>query len=117
MRRGEQVSYLYIAKGDKDSEAALRLLGSAKIQFKTIPITKNGYGKFMFRDLHTTELPTLANTKTVHVGLRNIESFVKKHAASNLNSCVAKRDTLTESWHERFLHPTKVYMEKYPIKT
>lgn len=95
MKKGEQFSYLYVAKGDKDSEAALRLLGSAKIQFKRISVTKNGYGKFMFRDLHTTELPTLANTKTVHVGLRNIESFVKKHGASNLNSCAIKGDSLT----------------------
>jgi hypothetical protein len=87
-------SYLYVVNGDRDSEKALRLLESSKIQFKRIPVTKNGYGKFMFRDLHTTELPTLANAKTVHAGLRSIESFVRKNSAPNLRSCTT---TLNES--------------------
>jgi hypothetical protein len=94
MAKRGRFSYLYVVKGDKDSEKALHLLESSKIQFKRIPVTKNGYGKFIFRDLHTTELPTLANAKTVHVGLRSIESFVRKNCVSNLRPCTSP---LTES--------------------
>jgi hypothetical protein len=89
MKKGERPSYLYIAKGDKDSERATRLLEYSKIHFKRIPINKNGYGKFMFHDLHTTEVPSLVTAKTVHIGLRNIESFVKKNSFS-CRSCVEK---------------------------
>ena len=89
MKKGERHSYLYVARGDKESERATRLLECSKIKFKRIPINKNGYGKFMFHDLHTTEIPSLVTNKTVHIGLRSIESFVKK-TSSISRSCVEK---------------------------
>jgi hypothetical protein len=91
MKKGERPSYLYIAKGDKDSDRAVRLLECSKIYFKKIPINKNGYGKAMFHDLQTTEVPSLITAKSVHIGLRNIESFARKNAFVS-SSCAGKAE-------------------------
>jgi hypothetical protein len=86
MKKGEKPSYLYFAKGDKDSDTAVRLLECSKIYFKKIPINKNGYGKAMFHDLQTTEVPSLITAKSVHIGLRNIEAFARKNSRVSRSS-------------------------------
>jgi len=70
------VSYLYVVGGDRDSEEAIRILEKSKISFKKIVIDKHANGKSMFRDIETTQTPSLATQNAVHVGLNNIKSFV-----------------------------------------
>jgi len=74
------VSYLYIVDGDKDSEEAIRILKESKIAFKKIFIDKDENGKSMFRDLETTQIPSLATPNSVHAGLNNIKSFTRANA-------------------------------------
>jgi hypothetical protein len=78
MKREKDIFYLYAARGDKESEEAWRVLSASRIRFKKISINRNGYGKSMFRDLHTTEVPSLATRNSVLIGLKNIKSFVRE---------------------------------------
>ena len=98
MKREKDIFYLYAVRGDKESEEASRLLSASRIRFKKISISRNGYGKSMFRDLHTTEVPSLATKKEVHIGLKNIKSFVRETGCSSSfrlesRGHRAKRDT------------------------
>lgn len=70
------VSYLYVVDGDRDSEEAIRILEKSEISFKKIAIDKHTNGKSMFRDIETTQTPSLATQNAVHVGLNNIKIFV-----------------------------------------
>jgi len=83
MKREKDIFYLYAVRGDKESEEALKLLNASRIRFKKISINRNGYGKSMFRDLRTTEVPSLASRKAVHTGLKNIKSFVRETGCSS----------------------------------
>lgn len=74
------VSYLYVVDGDRDSEEAIRILKESEISFKKIAIDKHPNGKSMFHDIETTQTPSLATSNTVHIGLKNIESFVRASA-------------------------------------
>jgi len=76
------VSYLYVVEGDREAEEAIRILKQSKINFKKIVIDKHENGKSMFRDLETTETPSLATTEAVHIGLENIKRFVKQAEGS-----------------------------------
>lgn len=70
-------AYLYFVEGDSDSERAIRILEESGIHFKKVIIDKHENGKSMFRDLETTEIPSLATPETVYVGLENIKVFAK----------------------------------------
>jgi hypothetical protein len=70
-----KMDYLYVVKGDKDSEEAVKVLEDAHIEFKTVFINEQGNGKFMFRDLLTTQIPSLAHTDTVYPGLHSIKKY------------------------------------------
>lgn len=70
-------AYLYFVEGDNDSEKAIHILEQSGICFKKIAIDKHENGKSMFRDLETTEIPSLATPETVYVGLENIKIFAK----------------------------------------
>jgi len=63
---------LYIADGDKESEEAIRVLNKCGITFKKIIVGKDGVGKSMWRDLRTTQLPTLHSPKGTFVGIKEI---------------------------------------------
>lgn len=71
-------AYLYVVEGDGESEQAIRILEKSKIRFKKIFIDKYENGKSMFRDLRTSDTPSLATSKTVHVGLENIKKFAEE---------------------------------------
>ena len=72
--------YLYVVDGDKESEEAIRILEKARISFKKVIIDKHENGKLMFRDLETTQTPSLATPNTVHIGLNNIKIFARANA-------------------------------------
>ena len=77
-KRKVAVSYLYVVEGDKESEEAICILKNGNINFKKIAVDKNENGRSMFRDLETTETPSLANSNSVYVGLENIKNFVEQ---------------------------------------
>lgn len=70
-------SYLYVIDGDGDSKLAADLLSKSGVSFKKIFVDKHENGKSMFRDLETTEVPSLATLEAVHVGLKNIKKFIE----------------------------------------
>jgi hypothetical protein len=76
-RKKKMGCYLYVVEGDKDSEEAIRVLETSQVVFKKICINMNENGKSMFRDLETTETPSLATPDHIYIGLENIIIFAK----------------------------------------
>jgi hypothetical protein len=72
------VPYLYVVEGDVESEEAIRLLKKSRIAFKKVAINANNNGKSMFRDLRTTEVPSLATSESVIIGLDSIKKFTEE---------------------------------------
>lgn len=72
------VPYLYVVDGDTESEEAIRLLKKCRIAFRKVAINASSNGKSMFRDLRTTEIPSLATPETVLIGLDSIKKFTEE---------------------------------------
>jgi hypothetical protein len=72
------VNYLYLVKGDKESSEAVRLLDEFKIKYKKIYVDEEGNGMYMWRDLGTTDIPSLQSSEGVYAGLGEIRRFVSK---------------------------------------
>jgi len=71
-------TFLYIVEGDKDSEEAIKILDKYGVRFQKIVVSKEGNGKSMWRDLGTTEIPTLHSPKGIFIGIKEIEKFCKQ---------------------------------------
>lgn len=71
-------SFLYVVEADKDSEEAIRLLTKYGVSFQRIVVGKEGNGKSMWRDIETTEVPTLNSPKGLFIGLKEILKFCKR---------------------------------------
>lgn len=69
---------LYVVEGDKDSEEATRILNKYAVEFQKIVVSKEGNGKSIWRDLGTTETPTLHSPKGTFIGVKEIEKFCKQ---------------------------------------
>lgn len=69
--------FLYIVEGDKDSEEAIRILTKKRIEFLKIAVSKEGNGKSMWRDVETTEIPTLHSPSGTFIGVKEIKEFCK----------------------------------------
>jgi hypothetical protein len=69
---------LYVARGDKDSERAIKMLAKCGVRFQKIIVGRDGNGKSMWRDIGTTEIPTLLSSKGTLIGIREIGKFCKK---------------------------------------
>ena len=69
---------LYVAQGDKDSQKAIKLLVKCGMKFQKVVVGKEGNGKSMWRDVRTTEIPTLLSPKGTLIGIKEIGEFCKK---------------------------------------
>lgn len=71
-------NYLYIVKGDEESEEAIRVLNESNVKYEIIVVDDDdGNGRFMWRDLGTTEIPSLQFSRRVYAGLEAIKKFVR----------------------------------------
>ena len=66
---------LYIIKQDLVSQKAQEILESSNITFQSITIEINGFGKFMWRDTRTCEIPSLLTPTKVYCGLEEISKY------------------------------------------
>ena len=60
---------------DLISEKAKSILETSNITFQSIIIDLNGYGKYMWRDTRTCEIPTLLTPNKVYCGLQEISKY------------------------------------------
>jgi len=71
-------AFLYIVEGDEESEKAVRILSRCRVNFQKVVVSIKGNGKSMWRDIETTEVPTLHSPKGTFVGIKEIEKFCRK---------------------------------------
>jgi hypothetical protein len=69
---------LYVVKGDKESEKAIKMLIKRGVKFQKIIVGKEGNGKSMWRDIRTTKIPVLHSSKGTFIGIDEIGKFCKK---------------------------------------
>lgn len=69
---------LYITDGDKESEEAIKILTQCGVKFRKILVGKDGNGKSMWRDLRTTQIPTLHSSKGTFAGIKEIGQLCQK---------------------------------------
>jgi hypothetical protein len=66
---------LYIIAQDSVSDKAIKILEASNIQFQRIVVGLNGFGKFMWRDTRTFEVPSLLTDTKIYAGLDEIAKF------------------------------------------
>jgi hypothetical protein len=67
---------LYVTQRDNQSQEAIRILTSSKIQFTPITVGIDGVGKFMWRDTRSRDVPLLLTASNIYRGLEEISQFV-----------------------------------------
>lgn len=71
-------TFLYVVDEDEESEKAIEILDKANVKYKKIVVGKEGNGKSMWRDLQTTEIPSLQSPRGIFVGLKRIKEYIRE---------------------------------------